>query len=169
MTMDNENTPGSVDAANPAQSNVLTFPRLSAYVCPQCGVDAACDCGAAPITRAQAALLKNPEKSTRTIAMDIGVAPMTVHRARKALGVPRGTPAKVTGRDGKKQAAKKKQPAPVATDTKQAVESPKITIEMTESEYLWILDCLRSRPRPTQAAMKKAHAFFKALQPAKQE
>jgi hypothetical protein len=77
--------------------NRLGYP--SGLLCPSCGVDAACQCGVAPITRAAYALLKNPEKSNRAIAMEIGVSEPTVRRARTAS--PDAVDAKRVGLDGK--------------------------------------------------------------------
>lgn len=73
----------------------------SLLVCPKCGTDASCNCGVAPIDRAKYELLKNPQKSDRAIAAEIGVHKNTVNRARKAVG-PQGPTEKRTGKDGKK-------------------------------------------------------------------
>ena len=70
------------------------------YVCPSCGVDAGCNCAVAPITRAEYALLKNPDKSDRAIAAEIGVAPNTVKKARKSTAHGCAVE-KRTGLDGK--------------------------------------------------------------------
>jgi hypothetical protein len=70
-------------------------------VCPNCGIAAACDCGMAPIDRAQCAVLKNPEKSSRAIAAEIGVGRKTVDRARAKATGPRGPVEKRIGKDGK--------------------------------------------------------------------
>jgi hypothetical protein len=70
-------------------------------VCPNCGIGAACDCGVAPIDRAKCAVLKNPEKSSRAIAAEIGVGRKTVDRARAKATGPRGPVAKRMGLDGK--------------------------------------------------------------------
>jgi hypothetical protein len=82
---------------------MLAFPKakVSTLVCPSCGVDAACDCGMAPIDRAEYAVLKNPEKSSRAIAAEIGVGRKTVDRARAKATGPRGPVEKRVGLDGK--------------------------------------------------------------------
>jgi hypothetical protein len=82
---------------------MIEFPKPNVVdlVCPKCGVDAACDCGIAPIDRAEYAVLQNPEKSNRAIAAEIGVDEATVRKARKSSTA--GSPAveKRIGRDGK--------------------------------------------------------------------
>jgi hypothetical protein len=70
-------------------------------VCPKCGVAAACDCGKAPIERAEYAVLQNPEKSSRSIAAAIGVGRKTVDRARAKATGPRGPVEKRVGLDSK--------------------------------------------------------------------
>lgn len=71
------------------------------FICPKCGVDAACDCGVAPIERAKAAVIANPQMSNRAIAAEIGVHYVTVHRARGKAGVSPATTDKRIGRDGR--------------------------------------------------------------------
>lgn len=68
---------------------VIPLRRPARIECSACGAtrDAACDCGASYVpagTRAAQALAKNPEKSDRAIAAEIGVSTPTVGRARKA-------------------------------------------------------------------------------------
>ena len=77
----------SIDERLQPQTNSLSF-RTRTLVCPDCGTEAACDCGVAPIDRAAYALLKYPERSDRSIAAEIGVGKDTVRRARKATGAP---------------------------------------------------------------------------------
>ena len=71
------------------------------YVCSECGAPAGCNCRAPAITRAEYALLKNPEKSNVAIAKEIGVGHVTVKRARDKLTFPSGKVEKRVGRDGK--------------------------------------------------------------------
>lgn len=68
--------------------------------CPVCGISAACDCGVAPVRRAENALIAKPGLSDRAIAEEIGVSHPTVAKARKATGkhLPVATR---TGKDGK--------------------------------------------------------------------
>jgi DNA-directed RNA polymerase sigma subunit (sigma70/sigma32) len=69
-------------------------------VCAKCGVDAACDCGVAPIDRAKYELLQNPENSNRAIAEAAGTTHRTVAKARTQLGTSTQLEKRV-GKDGK--------------------------------------------------------------------
>jgi hypothetical protein len=72
--------------------------------CSVCGMEASCDCGAPyvmPGERAAAAVAKNPEKSDRAIATDLGVSTPTVSRARKSSTVTNVTVEPRTGKDGR--------------------------------------------------------------------
>lgn len=75
--------------------------------CPVCGVFAACDCGVAPVRRAENAIAANPEKSARAIAEEFGMGHATVSRARKKRTVSGETVGKLIGRDGKKRKSPK--------------------------------------------------------------
>lgn len=83
----------------PTTAAVIEHPAVR-LVCPKCGTEAGCNCGVAPIERAAYALLKNPGKSDRAIAAEIGVGKSTVSRARKTSGPP-GPVEKRVGRDGR--------------------------------------------------------------------
>jgi len=80
-------------------SKITQHPAIR-LVCPQCGTQAGCSCGVAPIDRAAYALLKNPEKSDRAIAAEVGVDHKTVGKARRATGESSPIEQRV-GRDGK--------------------------------------------------------------------
>lgn len=59
---------------------------LTAWMCSACGVDAACNCGAPLMSKAQRAaeaIAVNPHKSDRAIAEEIGVSAPTVGKARR--------------------------------------------------------------------------------------
>jgi hypothetical protein len=78
--------------------------------CSQCGacVAALCDCGViyVPVgTRAANAIAKNPDKSDRAIAAELGVGKDSVRRARVPVGA-NAPPGKRTGRDGKQYPAR---------------------------------------------------------------
>jgi hypothetical protein len=84
-------------------------PTLHLY-CAKCGVasEPRCDCNVGYITAgevARRAVAANPEMSDRAIADKIGVAKVTVQRARQSGG-PNDPPAKRTGKDGKSYTAK---------------------------------------------------------------
>lgn len=73
--------------------------------CSACGAeaDAACNCGAPYVpasARAAAAIAKNPGKSDRAIATELGVNQSTVSRARKSTDA-NASVGKRTGKDGK--------------------------------------------------------------------
>jgi len=68
----------------------LHQPEAIRYYCPKCGVDAACDCGVAPIARAETYAAANPTASVREIAAATGAGRGTAHRAKAAV-VPSGT------------------------------------------------------------------------------
>ena len=75
--------------------------------CSSCGTttDAPCDCGVAYVPAgklAEEALIKNPEKSDRAIAEEIGVSDRTVNRARKSTATNVAVE-KRTGMDGKQR------------------------------------------------------------------
>jgi len=79
--------------------------RPARIVCEQCGtsVDAACNCGAPYVPagkRAEAAVAREPHKSDRAIAAELGVSQPTVSRARRATDT-NVSVAKRVGRDGK--------------------------------------------------------------------
>lgn len=92
--------------------------------CTGCGAtrDAACDCGVPYVLasmRAAEAVAKNPKKSDRAIAAEIGVSNQTVSRARKKSVVTNVTPEKRTGKDGKSyptSSKKRKRPASPPVD-----------------------------------------------------
>jgi hypothetical protein len=74
--------------------------------CSACGAEAnaACDCGAPYVSaasRAADALAKDPDKSDRAIADEIGVSNQTVKRARAKTTVTHVTVRKRKGKDGK--------------------------------------------------------------------
>ena len=124
-----------------ATAAVVPFPKqvkaeLKCTNCYAVGV-ASCDCNKPylpPFELAVEAIRKNPELSDRAIGELIGVSYETVRRARKS-GVTSVTPDKRTGRDGKKQSAKKKKAKP-PSDAKQAQafgrSAAKFTTDITE-------------------------------------
>jgi hypothetical protein len=85
--------------------------KYDTLICTECGAEttAACHCRApykiSAADLAAEAIAKNPEKSARAIAKEIGVGRMTVVRAKEKTGGPNGPPAgsaiRVVGRDGK--------------------------------------------------------------------
>ena len=80
-------------------------PSIAQIECSQCGAtaDAACNCGAPYVPkaiRATEAITKNPEKSSRAIAEEIGVDEKTVRKARKATA-DKSAVEKRVGKDGK--------------------------------------------------------------------
>ena len=67
-------------------------------------LDAACNCGVAYVPagqRAAEAVAKNPEKSNRAIAAELGVGVESVRRAREKSGEPYGSGDRRVGKDGK--------------------------------------------------------------------
>jgi hypothetical protein len=81
--------------------------------CSKCGAqgEAGCDCGAEYISAsafAAKALARNPEKSNRAIAAEIGVDDKTVAKARHAAGADNSAPGKRQGQDGKMYPSKSK-------------------------------------------------------------
>jgi hypothetical protein len=68
-------------------------------------VDAGCNCGAPVVSKSELVAPwdeANPGKSERQAAKALGIAPSTVHEARKNSGArDRATDARVTGADGK--------------------------------------------------------------------
>ena len=111
------------DLCMAATNMVVAFqhpnPTPAKICCSACGVsaDAACDCGA----------LRNPEKSDRAIAAEIGVGNKTVSRARRTVS--RDTVAARVGLDDKARRtparkAKKKSPPPLrSTNTTPPIET----------------------------------------------
>jgi hypothetical protein len=96
------------DLCMAATNMVVAFqqpnPTPAKICCSACGVsaDAACDCGAPYLPvgqRAAEAIARNPEKSDRAIAAEIGVGNKTVSRARRTVS--RDTVAARVGLDGK--------------------------------------------------------------------
>jgi hypothetical protein len=89
----------------------IAVSRASMYIqfeCSKCGVPAGCNCGvkviptAPTLARATEAIKRNPNKSNRAIAEEIGVSEPTVRRARKATASSDDAVAKKrVGRDGK--------------------------------------------------------------------
>jgi len=74
--------------------------------CSACGAkaNAECACGVEYVpagTRAAAAIAKNPEKSDRAIAAEIGVSDRTINRARKTTATDVAVGTKRTGKDGR--------------------------------------------------------------------
>jgi transposase-like protein len=105
-------------------NNVVKMPTNKPSVllcCSACGAEAraSCNCGAPYIpagARAAEAIAKNPEKSDRAIAAEIGVSDTTVLRARKA-GASHEATDRRTGKDGKSyKASKPKKSAVTAED-----------------------------------------------------
>jgi hypothetical protein len=71
---------------NAVVHKLVPRPAEKEFKCSVCGVDAACNCGAPVISKAQRAaeaIKANPEKSDRMIAQEIGVASNTVRAARQ--------------------------------------------------------------------------------------
>jgi hypothetical protein len=102
--------------------------------CPECGVcaDAACDCGVAYVTagtRAAAAVSKEPEKSDRAIASEIGVDHKTVGSARRSGG-DHSPPEKRIGKDGKSYPAKSQ----TVRERRHDVDAPLETNDNSESD-----------------------------------
>jgi hypothetical protein len=84
---------------------------MNILCCIKCGEQAksACNCGVGYVPAhvfAASAVAKNPEKSDRAIAAEIGVSDKTVAKARKS-GADKSAPKRI-GRNGKKQSATKK-------------------------------------------------------------
>jgi hypothetical protein len=78
------------------------------YSCSACGADRGCDCNAPAIKKAADALARNPRKSNRAIAEEIGVDKNTVRKARRTGGDDSPPPVDaVIGRDGKSYPAKR--------------------------------------------------------------
>src|SRR3974390_2535956 len=94
--------------------------QLLCTKCGSVGGAAPCDCGAQHLVYAKAGEIAKqlvaqfPGRSARRIAEESGVSFKTVARMRS--GVSNDTPEKVTGRDGKQYAAKRKQRAKPAPD-----------------------------------------------------
>lgn len=89
-------------------------------MCSACGAsaEAACDCGApykSANEHAAKAIARNPNKSNRAIAADVGISDKTVAKARRKTGAEKSAPEKRAGKDGKSYPAKRK-PAPVISD-----------------------------------------------------
>jgi hypothetical protein len=119
------------DLCMAATNMVVAFqhpnPTPAKICCSACGVsaDAACDCGA----------LRNPEKSDRAIAAEIGVGNKTVSRARRTVS--RATVAARVGLDDKARRtparkAKKKITAAIAVHEHHAAHRDKLDAEATE-------------------------------------
>lgn len=107
-------------------AQVVKFPRRHAkeMMCSECGAKgtASCDCGVAYIPAAEAAerkIIRSPEMSDRSIAVELGINNSTVSRARKQV-LQNATPAQTRiGRDGKYYPAigKKQKPFSVPDPT----------------------------------------------------
>lgn len=95
--------------------------------CSGCGAsaDVSCNCGVPYIpatARAAKAIAKNPNKSDRAIAADLGIGNATVSRARRKSTVSRDTVKKRVGRDGKARKLPKR-PEPVISDPVKEINS----------------------------------------------
>jgi len=79
--------------------------------CPECGASAGCEHARylSPGQLAAAALARDPDKSDRAIAAEVGIGLGTVQRARKSTD-PNGSVRKRTGRDGKVRRPPKPKP-----------------------------------------------------------
>lgn len=92
------------------------------YQCPTCGVDAACNCGVAPVPvgdRVAAFDKATPGQSTRTAGKALGISHEAVRKARNS-GVNELTPdpdAKVIGADGKPYPATRPRAATIDQDS----------------------------------------------------
>lgn len=95
-------------------------PRPAQLLCSGCGVsaEAQCDCGMAYVPAAKVAakaVARNPQKSNRAIAADLGISDMTVQRARKqlqqnvAVGATSAVEAGRIGLDGKYRSMPRKE------------------------------------------------------------
>jgi DNA-binding MarR family transcriptional regulator len=94
-------------------------PSIAQLQCSGCGAttNAACNCGAPYVpagTRAAEAIAKNPEKSSRKIAEEIGVSEPTVRRARKSTASCDAVEKRV-GRDGKSRKLPERQSVDTVT------------------------------------------------------
>ena len=82
-------------------------PVATNWMCSSCGEDASCNCGAPLMSKAQRAveaISRDPTKSDRAIAKEIGVGNKTVSRARQNSSVSDDTVDDVrTGLDGKQR------------------------------------------------------------------
>ena len=87
-------------------------PSRQRLVCSGCGAPGkgSCDCGVTylPAQRAADAIAKNPTKSNRAIADELGVSDMTVGRARKKSTATGVAVDRRTGKDGKTRKMPKK-------------------------------------------------------------
>lgn len=94
----------------------LQIPVRRHLVCSLCGADGegSCNCGASYVPagqRAADAISKNPGKSDRAIAEEIGVSDQTVGRARRRTATPVAV-TKRTGKDGKRRKMPRRKPKP---------------------------------------------------------
>jgi hypothetical protein len=116
------------------------------YRCSECGGDRECACNAPAIPKAERAaeaIKANPEKSDRAIAVDIGVSPMTVNRARAT--VPDVTVEERTGLDGKtrRMPQKKAEPEPRVIQIRLSPRAPKTPEELAKDAMLLVAAFIR--------------------------
>jgi hypothetical protein len=107
-----------------ATAKIHQFPLPLRLECSACGkgITAGCGCGAIYVPagqRAKDAVKRNPNKSDRAIADELGVGHQTVARARKKSTGPDGPVQKRTGKDGKARKQPTRPPAPVSDPVKE--------------------------------------------------
>src|SRR5262245_14756583 len=115
-------------------AKVVQIPNPARMECSSCGAtaNAACGCGVAYVpasTRAREAIAKNPEKSDRALAADLGIGKDSVRRARdKLTGAHAPVDEKRIGRDGKARRMPRRQ-----TPDNDTLD-PEFTAEMSAEE-----------------------------------
>jgi hypothetical protein len=134
-------------------------------VCTACGAEAnaSCNCGKPYVPAAQRVAeydRANPGTSTRQAAADLGVSKSEVSRARQSP-VPDGTPATVTGRDGRTYPAKRYHSVPVTDASRPAYSlrvryTPPDLVAEAHKRFDKIEDLMHQMTKRQRAKFRKA-------------